>query len=103
SGKLNTQLYGPSLKPAIPAEAMAGRNKDDKVARPKEDSPALWRRTVYFFTKRTQPTPLLDTFDTPSPNASCGRRNASTVAPPALVLLNDPFIRNQSKLLAERL
>ena len=101
-GRLNHDLYGPALKPPLPAEAMAGRNKDDKVPRPKEDGPALWRRSIYLFTKRSLPTPLLDTFDTPKPIGSCGRRNQSIVATQALALLNDSFVRGQASQFARR-
>jgi mono/diheme cytochrome c family protein len=102
SGRLNRELFGPALKPPLPAEAMAGRNKDDAVPRPKEDGPALWRRSIYLFTKRSLPTPLLDTFDAPNPIGSCGRRNQSTVATQALALLNDSFVRDIASQLARR-
>ncbi len=102
SGHLDTTLYGPAIKPAVPAEAMAGRNKDDKIARPKTDGPEQWRRTLYLFVKRSIPTPLLETLDTPTPSASCGRRSVSTVPTQALALLNDGFIRNQATLFAQR-
>jgi hypothetical protein len=95
-------MFGPARKPALPKAAMAGRNKDNAVARPKEDGPAIWRRSIYLFTKRSLPTPLLDVFDAPNPNASCGRRGHSTVATQALALLNDPFIRTQAEQLARR-
>ena len=102
SGRLNRELYGPALKPAVPAEAMAGRNKDNAVGRPKEDGPALWRRSIYLFTKRSLPTPLLEVFNAPNPIGSCGRRNQSTVATQALALLNDSFVRGQASQLASR-
>ena len=102
SGKLDLKMYGPAVKPALPPEAMAGRNKDDVVARPKEDGPDQWRRGVYLFTKRSLPTPLLETFDAPNPSGSCGRRAQSTVATQALALLNDGFVRRQAGELARR-
>ena len=34
SGSLKSELYGPAIKLPLPAEATAGRNKDDKVKRP---------------------------------------------------------------------
>ena len=101
-GKLNPQMFGPSIKPYIPAEAMAGRNKDNVVSRPTEDSPALWRRSVYLWLKRSITMPLLDTFDAPNGSGTCGRRPRSTVATQALILLNDPFVRGQAELFAKR-
>lgn len=102
SGALRLEMFGPAVKPALPDEAMAGRNKDDKVKRPKQDGPEQWRRTVYLWVKRSLPTPLLETFDAPNSGLSCGRRTQSTVAPQALALLNDPFVRKQAELFAAR-
>ncbi len=98
SGKLDLTMYGPAVKPALPPEAMAGRNKDDVVPRPKEDGPDQWRRSVYLFAKRSLPTPLLETFDAPNPSGSCARRTQSTVATQARwrSLLNDAFVRRQA-------
>ena len=72
------------------------------LPRPKEDGPDQWRRSVYLFTKRSLPTPLLETFDAPNPSGSCGRRAQSTVATQALALLNDGFVRRQAGELARR-
>jgi hypothetical protein len=102
SGGLDPTMFGPAIKPYVPPEAMAGRNKDDKVERPSEDAPEQWRRTIYLFTKRSIPTPMLEVFDAPDSDVSCARRSESTVAPQALALLNDPFVRRQAKLFAER-
>jgi hypothetical protein len=101
SGQLNRDLYGPSIKPFIPPEAMAGRNKDG-IDRPKEDGPDQWRRSIYLFTKRSLLNPGLTAFDAPIPVGSCARRTVSTVAPQALFLLNDPFVRRQAGYFAER-
>ena len=101
SGQLDRDLYGPAVKPALPPEAAAGRNKDG-LARPKQDGPDQWRRTVYLFTKRSLLTPMLVTFDAPNPIESCSRRSTSTVPTQALALLNDPFVRRQAELFAKR-
>ena len=63
SGSLDERMFGPAIKSAIPAAVMAGRNKDDTVARPTDDGPAQWRRSIYLFTKRSLPLPLLETLD----------------------------------------
>ena len=41
------------------------------------------------FHKRVVPYPLLQAFDGPDAQQSCGRRDTTTVAPQALALLND--------------
>ena len=101
SGSLRRDVGGPAIKPALPPETAAGRDKDG-IARPAEDGPEQWRRTVYLFTKRSRLTPMLTTFDAPNAAESCARRTVSTVPTQALALLNDPFVRNQAKRFAAR-
>jgi hypothetical protein len=48
-------------------------------------------------------SPFLLAFDYPSPQTTVGRRNASNVPAQALALWNDPFVRDQARLWAERL
>jgi hypothetical protein len=100
-GQLNLKLYGPAVKPALPSEAAAGRNKD-ALPRPKVDTPDQWRRSVYLFVKRSLTNPLMDVFDAAGPVASVGKRNESTVATQALSLMNSPFIYRQAALFADR-
>jgi hypothetical protein len=103
SGTLNDASYGPAVKPPIAAEAMLARNLQDAYPNKIQDSPALRRRSVYLFHKRVVPYPLLQAFDKPDAQQSCGRRDRTTVAPQALVLLNDQFVRNVSREFADRL
>ena len=46
------------------------------------------RRSVYLFARRNLRYPIFEAFDKPDGNASCSRRNVSTIAPQALLLLN---------------
>ena len=55
------------------------------------------------FHKRVVQHPLLQAFDGPDAAVSCGRRNITTVAPQALALLNDTFLRDRAADLARRL
>jgi hypothetical protein len=103
SGTLNAALYGPAVKPPIAAEAMLARNVQDPYPAEIEDSPAVRRRSLYLFHKRVVPYPLLQAFDKPDAQQSCGRRDATTVAPQALALLNDQFVRKVSFEFADRL
>ena len=45
----------------------------------------------------------MQAFDAPDAQQSCGRRMNTTVAPQALALLNDPFVRLRAEELARRL
>src|SRR5204863_3126798 len=103
SGTLNREPFGPAFKPPIPAEAMLARNTKDPYPRDAVDSNATRRRSVYLFHKRVVQRPLLQAFDGPDAAVSCGRRSTTTVAPQALALLNDTFVRDRAADFARRL
>jgi hypothetical protein len=100
---LNPAVFGPSFKPPIPAEALQARNVKDPYPRDAKDTPETRRRTIYMFHKRVVQYPLMQAFDAPDAQQSCGRRMNTTVAPQALALLNDPFVRLRAEELAQRL
>jgi uncharacterized protein DUF1553 len=103
SGTLNLEPYGPAYKPPIPPEAMLARNTKDPYPKDARDTESTHRRTVYMFHKRVVQHPLMQAFDGPEAAVSCGRRNITTVAPQALALLNDTFLRDRAADLARRL
>ncbi|MGE0756656.1 MAG: PSD1 and planctomycete cytochrome C domain-containing protein [Pirellulaceae bacterium] len=102
AGTLNKQMYGPGFKPPIAIEAMQARNVKNPYPGDVQDTPASCRRTIYMFHKRVVQYPLLQAFDAPDGQVSCGRRFNTTVAPQALALLNDPFVRLRAAELARR-
>jgi hypothetical protein len=61
------------------------------------------RRSVYLIAKRNLRVPLLETFDQPDLQTSCGRRSSSTHAPQALELLNGSVANELADALASRL
>ena len=78
---------------ALSRDAMQARNVTNPYPQDAKDSAATRRRTVYMFHKRVVQYPLMQAFDAPDAQASCGRRENTTVAPQALALLNDRFVR----------
>ena len=60
----------------------------------------MWRRSVYIYRKRGLPFPMLESFDLPDQNISCGARAVSTVPTQALMLMNDEFVVKQAELFA---
>src|SRR6516165_9642107 len=60
------------------------------------------RRSIYLFAKRNVRLPLLVAFDQPDTLTSCPSRPVSTFAPQALILLNGPFMQEQSQAFAAR-
>jgi hypothetical protein len=63
----------------------------------------MWRRSIYIFAKRANLFPFLQAFDAPNAVGSCTRRNPTTVAPQALTLMNDSFVRARARDFAARL
>ena len=102
SGTLNPQMFGPAVKAPITPEAIQARNMTDPYPKDLKDSPATRRRSIYMFHKRVVQHPLMQAFDGPDAQASCGRRENTTVAPQALALLNDAFVRARAADFAKR-
>lgn len=104
SGTLNRESFGPSFKPYIPPEANLARNlQGDKYPVDAPDNAETRRRSIYMFHKRLLPYPLLQAFDRPDLLVSCSRRQDTTVAPQALAMMNDRFIRTCAGNFADRL
>ena len=101
SGQLNSQMGGPGVRPRIRPDLLVAsqRNKWPEV---KQEEPRHWRRSVYVYVKRQLQLPLLELFDAPNSNHSCSQRDRSLVPTQSLVLLNDEFIRRQSRMFADR-
>ncbi|MDC0325212.1 PSD1 and planctomycete cytochrome C domain-containing protein [bacterium] len=103
AGSLNLEALGPSFKPPIQKEAMQARNVKNPYPKEVKDSSGTRRRSIYMFHKRVVQYPLMQAFDAPDAQQSCGRRMNTTVAPQALALLNDPFVRLRAGELASRI
>jgi hypothetical protein len=58
------------------------------------------RRTVYAYHCRGQADPFLELFNQPNPNESCEVRDAASVTPQALTLLNSQFTIDRAVALA---
>jgi hypothetical protein len=100
SGGLNPEMYGRPVFPVLPHEVLASMLNG--IWKQTDDGPKVWRRSVYVYRKRGLPYPLLDIFDLPNQNLSCGARNVSTVPTQALTLMNDDFVLRQAQLFANR-
>jgi mono/diheme cytochrome c family protein len=72
SGRLDRTLGGPAAKDIA--------------------APSATRRTLYGHIDRLNLPGLFRTFDFPDPNTTSPRRDATTIAPQALFLMNNPFV-----------
>ncbi|GDX09968.1 hypothetical protein LBMAG57_17400 [Verrucomicrobiota bacterium] len=70
---------------------------------PAGDDFTIRRRSLYVQTARFQRGSYANLFDAANSDASTEKRAISTVAPQALLLLNDPWIHEQARHLAQRL
>ena len=100
SGGLNREIGGPAVFPHLTSEILQQMNKG--IWNHEEDGPKVWRRSVYIYRKRGLPFPMLESFDLPDQNISCGARVVSTVPTQALMLMNDDFVVKQADLFAGR-
>ena len=79
AGVLDTTMYGPGTL-----------------------DPASRRRSVYFTVKRSALVPMMLVFDAPEALTPIGDRTSTTIAPQALMLMNNPQVREYARALAKR-
>jgi hypothetical protein len=101
SGTLNRKMFGPGIYPRIDPDIIntGSRPKWPLNARDDEET---FRRSIYIFVKRSVLIPMLEVFDCPVTVISEPSRASSTVSPQALALLNNQFVLEQGRWLAER-
>ncbi len=102
AGTLNPTVGGPCIFPFIPPDIFQGSSHRTWPGKA-DDDPATFRRSIYVFSKRSIRYPLFEAYDQPNLINTCDRRNRSTIAPQALMLMNDNFVITQANLFAARL
>jgi len=96
SGRLDPEMFGTPV-PTHRTPFMTGRG--GRKSGPRDGD---GRRSIYGAVYRNFLSPFLLTFDVPSPFGPKGRRSVSNVPAQALVLMNDPFVVEQSRVWADR-
>ncbi len=102
AGVLHPKSGGPSVFTDLPSEIRDTANPISISfwgSSPTEEQNC---RSVYLFVKRSLRDPILEAFDFANSHSPVGQRPITTVAPQALALLNDTFVRRQAEHLASR-
>ena len=100
SGLLDPTIGGPSVYPPQPDGVTA--LSYGQVAWPTSKGRDRYRRGLYTYTKRTAPFAAFATFDMPTSEVACVRRERSNTPLQALTLLNDPAFVEAARALGKR-
>jgi hypothetical protein len=103
SGLLVKQIGGPSVKPYQPDgvwEAVSMGGNTNRYQRDKGEN--VYRRSMYWFWKRSAPPASMDIFNAPSRENCCVKRERTNTPLQALVTLNDPQFVEAARALADR-
>ncbi len=102
AGTLDATVGGPAVRPYIDPDLW--QSSTDRVWGGKEvGDRSTWRRSIYVFSKRSIRYPMFEAFDQPDMVGHAADRASSTVAPQALLLMNNAEILLQAKFFAQRL
>jgi hypothetical protein len=96
SGRLDGKLFGPPV-PVHLTSFQEGRGRP--ASGPLDGN---GRRSIYLSVRRNFLPAMLLAFDTPTPFSTVGRRTVSNVPAQALILMNDPFVHQQSEVWAKK-
>jgi mono/diheme cytochrome c family protein len=107
SGQIQLHVGGPSVPLAEDEEgkAVIGTRilRDGLFAGIKDVGDSAKRRSLYLGTQRALQLSMLQTFDLPEMKPNCQQRSSSTVAPQALLLMNDAWVVDAANQMAARI
>jgi hypothetical protein len=102
SGLLMRTIGGPSVKPYQPDGVWEAVSMGGNTSRYQRDAgDKLYRRSMYWFWKRTAPPASMEIFNAPSRENCTVRRERTNTPLQALVTLNDPQFVEAARALAD--
>ena len=81
---------------------MIEAHTDKEAAWRTSPEPAIYRRTIYAYVKRTLLVPMLEVLDLCDTTNSAEKRSVTSIAPQALTLYNGEFMNSQAAFFADR-
>lgn len=104
SGQLEDKIGGPAVFPPMPANVIVGNNTFDNnpLWKVSKDARDFNRRSLYVFTRRSVPYPMLEVFDPANPQLVHSKRDVTTTPLQALTLFNSDIVFGWSQALAGR-
>lgn len=107
TGLRTTDLYGPAsiVNPDDVGQIIVGKATRDGngiLVAKLEDTPDQLRRSIYVQVRRSMPLGMLEPFDIAGVVPNCDRRSTSTVAPQALLMMNNEVVVRMSEKFAAR-
>lgn len=97
SGEMNETMFGPSVNVNLSA-FQEGRGRP--ASGPLDGA---GRRSIYLSVRRNFLSSFMLAFDSPIPFSTVGKRSVSNVPSQALILMNDPFVHQQSEKWAKKI
>jgi hypothetical protein len=106
SGELNNKAFGPAVPVMADRVGQFVIGKENlNAGRPGAVVPMQGedlRRSVYIESRRSRPLSVMAPFDLPRMEPNCTSRNASTVSPQSLLLMNSEFVLTRAREFAGR-
>ena len=106
-GVRTPNLFGPAtnVNPDDVGQIIVGsaiRDGNGILVAKLEDSPEQFRRSLYVQVRRSMPLGVIEPFDLATMSPNCDRRTLSTVAPQALLMMNNDLVLRLSEKFAQR-